>query len=194
VDVGAGGSDAVAELLARGADAYAVDPRYAALAGLVRDANSYFARQTAAGQLPQAREASAPGIAAQRAAFGRFLASFQARKTQRRYLAAVASNLPFETASADFVYSLDCITQYLDREYDGLLGAVREALRVLKPGGTLALAPFRDDVFALGYHAARQANQERLITWLDEHGIIWRVDDLTPTGLTESGRLVVSAP
>jgi hypothetical protein len=74
VDVGAGGSDAVAALLTRGANAYAVDPRYRSLPGLVRDVQAYLARQAAIGQLPQAREASAAGIAAQRAAFRRCVA------------------------------------------------------------------------------------------------------------------------
>src|SRR5207245_1033629 len=101
--------------------------------------------------------------------------------------------LPFEDRSTDLVYSLDCITQYLDRDYELLRAAVREALRVLRPGGLLALVPFRDDVFRLGYHGARQANQERLLAWLAESGMAWRVDDLTPTGLTGSGRLVVVA-
>src|SRR5438045_562160 len=88
IDVGAGGSDAVAALLAAGADAYAVDPRYRSAAGLVRDANAYFAAQEAAGQLPQSSEPAAAAIAAQRRAFRRFGASFQDPRRRRRYLAA----------------------------------------------------------------------------------------------------------
>jgi len=81
---------------------------------------AYLARQAAIGQLPQAREASAAGIAAQRGAFRRCVASFQDRRARGRYLAAVATNLPFDAQSQDFVYSVDCITQYLDRDSDPL--------------------------------------------------------------------------
>jgi len=194
VDVGAGGSDAVAALLAAGADALAVDPRYRSFPALVRDAQAYFAAQEAAGRLPQAREDSAAAIAAQRDAFRRFSASFLDPRHRHRYHAAVATALPLAAASVDLLYSLDCITQYLDRDYDLLLAAVREALRVLRPGGRLALVPFRDDVFRLGYHQARHVNQERLLAWLDERALAWRLDDLSPTGLTGSARLVVVAP
>ena len=193
VDVGAGGSDAVATLLAAGADAVAVDPRYRSLPGLVRDANAYFGAQQAAGRPPHSREDAATAIAEQREAFRRFVASFQGRH-RNRYVAAVATALPLQDGSADLVYSLDCITQYLDRDYDVLQAAVQEALRVLRPGGLLALVPFRDEVFRLGYHDVRRASQERLLDWIEERGLVWRLDDLSPGGLTRSCRLVVSAP
>lgn len=193
IDVGAGGSDAVAALLAGGANAFAVDPRYRSLPALVRDVDAYFAAHEAIGQMPQAHEASARPIARQRAAFQRFAASFQDRRNEARYRAAVATQLPFSTSSADLVYSLDCITQYLDREYELLAAAILEALRVLRPGGRLVLVPFRDDVFALGYHAERQQNQERLLQWLEQTGLRGAVEDLSPTGLTGSSRLVIVA-
>jgi SAM-dependent methyltransferase len=194
VDVGAGGSDAVATLLAARADAHAVDPRYGSLAALVRDAHAYFKAQERVGRLPQAGEDSAAAIAEQRRAFARCSASIQDRRTASRYHAAVASRLPFEDASQDLVYSVDCVTQYLDRDWATLEAAVREALRVLRPGGRLVLVPFRDEVFALGYHAFRQANQERLLAWLDAERLVWRLDDLSSGGLTRSSRLVVNAP
>src|SRR5207248_5583747 len=128
-------------------------------------------------------------IAAQRRAFRRFVASFQDPRQRRRYLAAVATALPLPDGAADLVYSLDCVTQYLDRDWELLLAAVREALRVLRPGGRLALVPFRDDVFRLGYHLPRQANQERLLGWLEQQGLLWRVGDLGPSGLAGPGRL-----
>jgi SAM-dependent methyltransferase len=161
---------------------------------LVRDVTAYFRIHEQIGQLPQAREASAQPIAQQRAAFRHLVASFQASRTRRQYVPGVATRLPFATASADLIYSLDCITQYLDRQFDLLLAAVREALRVLRPGGVLTLAPFRDDVFALGYHAERQQCQEQLLAWLAPSTLNWFVEDLSWTGLTGSSRLVIVSP
>ncbi len=192
VDVGAGGSNAVAALLDAGANAFAIDPRYRSWAALERECTAYFERHEALGRLPQAREASANPIAEQRAAFRDFATSFHDPCTAGRYRAAVATNLPFAADSVDLVYSLDCITQYLDRRFELLAAAVDEALRVLRSGGRLVLVPFRDDVFALGYQLDRRANQRRLERWLDERGLAWWVDDLSPTGLTGSGRLVVT--
>jgi SAM-dependent methyltransferase len=191
VDVGAGGSNAVAALLDAGANAFAIDPRYRSWPALERECSAYFERHEALGRLPQAREASAKPIAQQRAAFRAFAASFHDPRHAGRYRAAVATNLPFPAESVDLVYSLDCITQYLDRRFELLTAAVEEALRVLRSGGRLVLAPFRDDVFALGYQPDRRANQQRLERWLDERGLAWSVDDLSPTGLTGSSRLVV---
>ncbi len=193
VDVGAGGSDAVATLLAAGANAFGVDPRYRSFPALVRDVAAYFAAHEAVGQMPQSHEPSAHPIARQRAAFQHFAASFQDRRSAAHYRAAVATQLPFATDSTDFVYSLDCITQYLDREYELLVAAVLEALRVLRSGGRLVLVPFRDDVFALGYHPVRQQNQQRLLQWLQQVGLHGVVEDLSPTGLTGSSRLVIVA-
>jgi SAM-dependent methyltransferase len=196
VDVGAGGSNAVAALLALGANAFAIDPRYRSWPSLERECTSYFERHEALGRLPQAREASANPIAQQRAAFRDFAASLHDPGNADRYRAAVATDLPFADDSVDLVYSLDCITQYLDRRFDLLAAAVEEALRVLRPGGRLVLVPFRDDVFALGYQLDRRANQRRLEGWLDERGLSWSAEKLAPTGLTGSSRLVVtrSAP
>jgi SAM-dependent methyltransferase len=193
IDVGSGGSDAVPTLLEAGAEAFGVDPRYRSLDRLVRDVTLYFRTQEAFGQLPQAHEPSARPIAAQRAAFRRLFASFQAQRTRRYYVPAVATRMPFPRASADFVYSVDCITQYLDREFESLFAAVQEALRVLRAGGVLVLVPFRDDVFALGYHPERQANQERLLAWLADTHLRWSVEDLSSTGLTGSSRLTIIA-
>jgi len=192
VDVGAGGSNAVATLLSLGADACAIDPRYQSWPSLERDCLTYFERHEALGRLPAAREASASPIAQQRAAFREFAASFHDPRNADRYRAAVATNLPFAEASVDLVYSLDCLTQYLDRRFDLLEAAVEEALRVLRPGGRLVIVPFRDDVFALGYQLDRRTNQRRLERWLDERGLAWSVEDLAPTGLTGSSRLVVT--
>jgi SAM-dependent methyltransferase len=193
VDVGSGGSDAVATLLEAGALAFGVDPRYRSLDDLVREVTLYFRTQEALGQLPAAREASARPIAAQRAAFRRLVTSFQSARTARHYLPAIATRLPFPSASVDLVYSLDCITQYLDREYDSLIAAVQEGLRILRAGGRLALVPFRDDIFAAGYHPERHANQERLLAWLAESHLRWSLQDLSTTGLTGSSRLEISA-
>jgi SAM-dependent methyltransferase len=193
VDVGAGGSDAVPTLLEAGARAFGVDPRYRSLDNLVHEVTLYFRTQEAIGQLPAAREASARPIAAQRAAFRHLVASFQAPRTARHYLPAVATRLPFPRASVDLLYSLDCITQYLDREFESLLAAVQEGLRVLRRGGVLALVPFRDDIFAAGYHPERHASQERLLAWLAESHLSWSLEDLSPTGLTGSSRLEIRA-
>ncbi len=192
LDVGAGGSNAVANLLTLGADAFAVDPRYRSWPTLERDCAAYFERHEALGRLPAAREGSANPIAEQRAAFRDFAASFHDPRQADHYRAAVATSLPFADASVDLAYSLDCITQYLDRRFDLLATAVEEALRVLRPGGRLVVVPFRDDVFALGYQLDRRANQRRLEAWLDERSLTWRVEDLAPTGLTGSSRLVVT--
>jgi SAM-dependent methyltransferase len=196
VDVGAGGSNAVASLLTLGADAFAIDPRYRSWPSLERACTSYFERHEALGRLPEAREASADPIALQRAAFRDFALSFHDPRNVDRYRSAVATNLPFADHSVDLVYSLDCITQYLDRRFDLLAAAVEEALRIVRPGGRLVLVPFRDDVFAVGYQLDRRAHQRRLEGWLDERGLLWSVEDLAPTGLTGSSRLVVtrSAP
>ncbi len=194
VDVGAGGSDAVPTLLEAGAEAHAVDPRYRSFAGLFREMQTYFKTRERLGRAPGSTEDSAMPIAAQRRAFDHFVVSFQARRTADRYLPAIATRLPFPSASQDLVYSIDCITQYLDRDSATLEAAVREALRILRPGGRLVLVPFSDEVFAHGYHALRRDNQARLLTLLDAGGFSWRLDDLAPTGLTRSSRLVISAP
>src|SRR5438105_14461661 len=95
VDVGAGGSDAVATLLEAGADAFAVDPRYRSLPDLIWETTAYFRVQEAIGQLPQASEPSARPIAAQRTAFEHFVSSFQSPAAQNHYVPAVATRLPF---------------------------------------------------------------------------------------------------
>lgn len=79
------------------------------------------------------------GILSERSrALASFLKDIKERKGN--YIAAIAGNLPFQDNVFDFCFSYNGITAFPIQNEDVVLNSVREALRVLKPRGTLALS------------------------------------------------------
>lgn len=113
LDIGTGVSDFVARLLAKGADASALDYRYGDKDALLVEAsaNAFFKN------------------------------SFQ--QYPERYIAGVAHQLPFKSNSLDAVTSMETIFGVTDHDLDLLRLNVEEGIRVLKPGGILRLGPFQ---------------------------------------------------
>jgi len=139
LDVGAGGSDMIAHLLERGAEAYAIDPLYTSwsrVKGEVRKTLAKLEKRRAGDQKWE------EFIRCQHEALERFVES--AKCNPDHYKPAFASELPFPDNYFDLVFSINCVCQYLDINFGTLLAAVNECLRVLKPGGTVQLFPFRD--------------------------------------------------
>lgn len=182
LDIGSGSSDCVKWLNSNGAKAYGIDVRYADLQVLRSDVDVSFSRvkkRIMAYKKPEHEKINhLRAIDASRRNF-----EDDIRINPGRYLASFASRLPFTDESFDFVFSLNCITHGLDRDYSVLENCVNDALRVLKPGGELQLYPF------LGSLDKRlKKNHEKLVSAVRKAGYAVEVENATPY----YSRLVVS--
>lgn len=160
LDIGAGGSNAVAFLLAQGADAYAVDPRYDRVQEIkdLTEVNAKVLRE--GGHSRQAAE--------EKQALSEFLRSYQ--KTRGRYRARLASNLPFEDNFFDIVYSVRAVTGYLDFDPATFTKITDECLRVTKPGGKIVFFPWETNTAHVDPNIrSREMSREQSHRILGEH-------------------------
>ncbi len=174
VDVGAGVSESTAILASQGATSIAVDPRYGNLDELILNAK-------------ERSEPEYSGFTEEetKKCIDRFRRDFKSgRRRKGRYIVALAGDLPFKDESVDFLFSIHCITFFLDQDWDLLKGAADESLRVIKRRGEIQLAPFFDVRLAVQFgkvyepglfevlkedldeHLVRDENQERLLNYL----------------------------
>ncbi len=137
-----------------GADAYAIDPRYNDLPGLVAELESQVACYDWKAQGNVRRE----------------LGMFEAAVTKRpsRYIGASATSIPLPDNYFDVVCSTAALFGYLDLNYSSLVGATTESLRVATPRGSVRTQNYgkpvgrplnKDD-------KARLVNQQLLMSWL----------------------------
>ncbi len=133
LDVGAGASDFTARLLELGADAYAVDPKFASMSTLkswVQKGNSFYKDNNFRDEYQVLTRA-----------LERFKLSSAVHK--ERYKASLATKMPFPDNYFDIVFSGFTLFGYLDLDIDILTQAALECLRVTKPNGTIRLFPFK---------------------------------------------------
>ncbi len=138
LDVAAGPSSFTAEACARRIDAVAVDPLYgdeaAALAArIAADYARMFAQMRAKRRLFRLRSFPSFNAAEQdrRAAAQRFLADYEARIFNGRYVGGALPRLPFFDATFDLVLCAHLLFVYAARlDFDWHLAACRELVRV----------------------------------------------------------------
>ena len=155
LDVGGGASDFTARLLELGADAYAIDPKYARMSLLkehVRKNNSYYNTELLAVDFKTLNKA-----------LERFKQSSMTHRD--RYKAAFASAIPFPDNTFDIVFSQFAILGYLNVDISVLQAAAEECLRVTKPSGTVRLFPFKEKQLKWdeAVNALRMKNDHRLL-------------------------------
>ncbi|MBI4170716.1 MAG: class I SAM-dependent methyltransferase [Candidatus Aenigmarchaeota archaeon] len=140
LDIGAGQSACTARLRIQGAEAYAIDPRYTDMAKL--DEETSRAIEIARSRLSLHRGAAIGKryyklMQAARQAFKR-----DYRAHNRFYINAFAGDLPFDSNSFDFVFSINCITHGLDVDDVIFRRAIQEAYRVAKVRSEIQIYPF----------------------------------------------------
>jgi SAM-dependent methyltransferase len=137
LDVCAGMSDSVYRLRQAGAEAYGVDTCYA-------DLDDMLARHRQGFEVT-ARNVFAvePDSQRGRDLYRSFTEGFVAGLNGSTYVAASATALPFPDAHFDLVLSFNGIFGTLDFAPALLRQALQEALRVLRPGGSVQLLPFQ---------------------------------------------------
>lgn len=146
LDLGAGCSDFTAYALSKGADAYAVDPRYVNRHGLITSVKDGYT------STPESRQR-----------FQEAISNFEKslRENPLRYQAAMASDLPFEDDSFDLIVSQYFMVSYLNLNLDALRSGITESLRVLRDNGRLSLFPFVTR--NLGKEKAKEDNPENIL-------------------------------
>lgn len=157
MDVGSGLSDVVANLLERGADAYGVDPVYRNLSGFKDVSEKYLAyiKRSYGGEYEAMRVH----------VNNKFWDSFTSNP--EHYLAAYATKLPFKDRSFDIVYSNSVILPYLATDWNTLVAAINECIRVIKQGGTISLSPYEGHAQPENdLETIRHLNERKLIAWL----------------------------
>jgi ubiquinone/menaquinone biosynthesis C-methylase UbiE len=139
LDLCAGMSDFAYGLRKRGADAYALDLLYADMKTLVQRHQAAF-REVARDVFH-----TRPDGPKARQIYGGYVQAFNEslRKKPRFYVGASATALPFADASFDLVTSFNGLFGTLDFDGRALTPALAEALRVLRPGGSLQLLPYQ---------------------------------------------------
>jgi ubiquinone/menaquinone biosynthesis C-methylase UbiE len=156
LDVGAGASDITAILMERGADAYAIDPKYRKKSEI----NDMIKAHLRSGQYDMPT----------RMTINQTLLKWTASiaKTPDRYKATSATHLPFADNFFDIVFSIDTLTAFLDVDRGILMQSVQECLRVTKPGGRVTFSPFQDiqPIWPPAINALRLRNDEHLLNWL----------------------------
>lgn len=91
-----------------------------------------------------------------------------------KYVAAVASALPFRDETFDLAYSTNCLSDYFS-EPELFVHIVREVLRVLKKGKQLQIGPWQEDYFARVAQNYIPADIEKVYEILRIKGIPFRV-------------------
>lgn len=132
LEIGAGQSDIVAQLRARGAVPYAVDPGYGKPEVLDRMVDKYLAEEI----LPQDQEWF-DHLQTSRRRFRRDFANFR-----KYYKDGYSTELPFPKNSFDLVVSSFCICPVVSPNLPDLLQSIKEVIRVLKPGKIAEICPF----------------------------------------------------
>lgn len=169
LDIGGGGSEATAILLERGADAYAIDPRYEDKSQVRKSTIEYLLKLR---KIVPNTSTWKKHIQSQHESLERFLRSI--KKRSNHYKAAFASKIPFGDNYFDIVFSVNCITEYLDQEPETLIAAIAECVRVTKSGGQIHLFPFQDAYYPIAtpnydrYYEIRTKNQDNLLELLSE--------------------------
>lgn len=143
LDIGSGESNYVSWLNAHGASAYGIDARYGDRSRLEKDfaQGLEYAPRKSLAVSSYGTQAWEEFVARTEGTRKKFLSHFDANR--RNYIASLAGYLPFADGSFDFVLSINCITNGLDKaDYEIFQHVVFEALRVLKNDGELQLYPF----------------------------------------------------
>ncbi len=183
LDVGAGTSDAVSKLLELGADAYALDPQYRNRAQL-RSVLSRSIKKT----FSENREL----LRLRKEALSSFNQSIKGNP--ERYIEGFATDIPFQDNYFDIVYSRVAILSYLDVDTNLLNKAIDECLRVIKPGGSLRLFPFKGNNPAnpKEIEIMRSINNQRLLQRLRRIDIVDNVEIVSiPTSFDDGKTLVI---
>lgn len=167
LDVGGGTSDATAELVAQGANAFALDPKYARLVELknvVKKVNKYYKEKIHAHSDTELDTA-----------LKNFSSSIALHK--QRYKTGYATSIPFSNEFFDIVFSRFTILGYLDIQPTLLDAAIHECLRVTKPRGTVRLFPFLYPQMDWGprMNEARMKHNKELFASLSQHPAVERV-------------------
>jgi SAM-dependent methyltransferase len=76
------------------------------------------------------------------------------------YVAGDLFRLPFADRCFDLAYSVRCLSDYYV-DADMFVDAVHEALRVVKPGGSVQISPWQDDYLSLGRGSPIGASAEQ---------------------------------
>lgn len=130
LDIGGGASDATARLLALGADAYAIDPRYENPRRVLRDVETYL---NYSNESRLDKDVNHQTMAVFRASI---------REHPKRYINGGVGSLPFDDSSVDFIYSHLALGELLTRNVMVLKRGLAECFRVLKPGSEMQAIPW----------------------------------------------------
>jgi hypothetical protein len=135
VDLAAGTSSLVPDLLEEGANAHAVDAIYHLTPeALLQEATAVCAKQTEIVSYYDRRKMWEHG----KNAMQKFIDSY--RSSRQNYYQAFLTRLPFQDGFADVAVSLNGITAFAE-DVDLTLEMINEALRITKPGGKVILSP-----------------------------------------------------
>lgn len=156
--IGAEASDFTAVLLERGADAYAIDPRYRDINSLTNHVDKHIAKMNKIfSNINRALEYERK----QKQTLSRFLESVHLNP--EHYIAAKASQLPFEDNTFDMVFSINCVLGTLDIEKNLLFKAKDEAIRVTKSDGMIQFFPiYGPQIMPIKDFDIRKRNQKKL--------------------------------
>ncbi|MCZ8518059.1 MULTISPECIES: class I SAM-dependent methyltransferase [Paenibacillus] len=172
LDVASGASSFVAEASCRGLQAAAADPLYAMTAEEISEHGrvEIDVSTEKLGNLQHRFDWSYYGgldrhRAMREASLQRFSEDFAEGKESGRYVPALLPHLPYEADSFSLVLCSHFLFLYQDQfDYDFHLEAVKELLRVCRPGGEVRIYP----VYSLKWE--RYADLERLMKALGEEG------------------------
>lgn len=133
LDLGAGASDFTSYALSRGADAFAIDPRYINRHHLISFVKKAYASKPEIGKR-----------------YSEAISNFEKSILDNplRYLPAMATDLPFEDKSFDLVISQFFMLSYLNLDLNVLKSGINESLRILRDDGRLSLFPYMTQDFS----------------------------------------------
>lgn len=196
LDIGGGGSDFTAVLLEKGADAYAIDPLYANRSKLISQIKNHLREQLVSGINP----IDTAYLSRQNKALEHFKES--ARVSPEHYLARLATKTGFLDNTFEYVFSFNCITEFLGLDENVLISAVTEAIRITKPGGIIQIYPINESYSQSTLKILQTRNprdfvkiqtrkntEEVLFQWLAAQNSIHFTP--APAGLSNHMRLVI---